>query len=146
MGVFCEQCLPFACYFTSLAVSRLYVYTFEWQDERRIGKDLEQGRPWPNRNTIPALTWTYRGKLRRASIRTASVSAEIRTEHLPNTSLDRCRRFVSRSVSSVFILSAHLCFGITNGLFACSFSIKIEYFSCRSQRQRGLMHEMSSPA
>jgi hypothetical protein len=50
---------------------------------------MEKKRPWTNLCTVSVFAWRDRGKSPEFSVRVAGVSAEIRNEHFPNTSLER---------------------------------------------------------
>jgi hypothetical protein len=54
-------------------------------------KGYGRKRPWSNRGTIPESTWRDWGIPRRVRTRKAGVPAEIRTEHLPDTSVEGYR-------------------------------------------------------
>jgi hypothetical protein len=54
-------------------------------DKRWFGRKSS----WPTRNILQLFSWSNRVKQRERSISMADVPAEIRTEHIPNTSLER---------------------------------------------------------
>jgi hypothetical protein len=55
----------------------------EWQTEN----DFEASKLWPNQSTMLAFAWRDWGKPQKASVRIATVSANIWTKHLPTTDL-----------------------------------------------------------
>jgi hypothetical protein len=75
-------------YLTALSVAR---YSIELLDDRLTmnWKGFGRKRLWPDRDNIPRFTRKDRGKPRRTSVRLAGVRVEIRTEHLPDTSVGR---------------------------------------------------------
>jgi hypothetical protein len=44
---------------------------------------------WPNRGSVPAIVWRNCGKLHETPVKVVDVLTQIRTEGLPNTSLER---------------------------------------------------------
>jgi hypothetical protein len=67
-------------------------FCFKWWDRwfttwKRSGTN----QSWPNGGIIPALAWSDWEIPRKTSVRIAGAPDEIRTEHLPNTSLKRNR-------------------------------------------------------
>jgi hypothetical protein len=44
--------------------------------------------PWPIRSTVSEFAWSYRETSLDLSVRIGGISAEIRTEHFPNTDLN----------------------------------------------------------
>jgi hypothetical protein len=71
------------------SVSRLY--RVGWYNDRWMMSLKAFGRKWlwPNRGAIQEYAWIDWRKQWETSVRVASVPAEIRDEHLPNTSLER---------------------------------------------------------
>jgi hypothetical protein len=59
-----------------------------WQMMNWRGSGRKQS--WPKQDTNMAFDWNDRGKSWKTCVRTASVPAEIRTEHLSDTSLEHC--------------------------------------------------------
>jgi hypothetical protein len=62
---------------------------------------------WRDGDTVPEFAWRNRGKLSETSVRITGAPDEIRTEHLPNTSLEGYRKTIQ-------IVSVHVCV-VTNG-------------------------------
>jgi hypothetical protein len=69
------------------AVSREHYIAFNW---RMInGKGFGRKHWSPNRSAIPTFAWSDEGTPRKAQVITASFPAEIRTEYVPNMSVER---------------------------------------------------------
>jgi hypothetical protein len=108
----------FVGYLTTLSIAKLYIYIYIYIYEWWFGKT----RSWPNRCTIPAYEWRDWGKPRWASARMAYVPAQIRTEHLPNTSQKLCRDTIT--LSSIKYRQAHI---IGNGNFYFTYCTVIKW-------------------